>query len=129
MATVSTWPSCCAWCLASSFSAGGVSLASVTACLNFVPAPVWSVTIRLAKALILSFLVLVKATLLLSISNRLATAVLVRNVEVDGVAVAGTAACLAGGSAAKAAGALASISGNADQVRSRKIVRVMVVLP
>jgi hypothetical protein len=43
--------------LASSFSAGGVSLASAAACLNLVPALVWSVTIWLAKALILSFLV------------------------------------------------------------------------
>jgi hypothetical protein len=54
---------------------------------------------------------------------------LVRNVEVEGVAIAGAVACLAGGSAAKAAGALANSRGNADQVRSRKIVRLIVVLP
>src|SRR5690242_6630626 len=94
-----------AWCLASSFSAGGVNLASATACLNFSPAAVWSVTISLANVLTLSDLVLVSASLLLSISNRLAAAVLVRNVEVAGALVAGAAA-VDGGSAANAAGAI-----------------------
>src|SRR5690349_12160050 len=96
-----------AWCFASSFSIGGVSLASATAVLNFSPAAVWSVTISLANALILSDLVLVSASLLLSISNRLATAVLVRNVDVTGTLVAGAAAVSGGGSAANETGAIA----------------------
>src|SRR3990170_4193347 len=109
MPTGSTWSSHCALTNAESFA-------------------VQSFFVR-SSGCVLLCLVLAKATLLLSISNRLATAVLVRNVEVDGVAIDDAAACLAGGSAAKAAGALANISGNAEATRSRTMLRVIGHLP